>query len=408
MQRPLTLWLAVVGAVALAVAPMPLSAGPAPAPAQQQNAQQAPADPVALRARALRTLQDHPGDRQALALLGRIYQAFRAGGVTRAQEAQLRASEVADYQVALKAYPDWPEALYRSAVHRIALHRLEPQRVEELTKAIAELNRAATLLQSMSPSLLASVLHQRGRAEKHLADDILTKAGDAHEAERYYQQSLASFEAALALVPDRVDVLGEVVLVERGRGRSATALTRLEAAVPSVTKPAYRAKLWEMIGALRTELGHDSAGEALQQSLAANPNGLGAYLTLAAWHKRRGEPGQAEQVLNQAVAVIPDAIEAWQSLAEMAAGKGDPAAAARYRQNLMAVAPAKAGFIGMQPSRNLYRNSVYRAAALALAEDTWQRLQDRTLALKWLAKADQFGLPDAQGKALAESLGAKQ
>jgi tetratricopeptide (TPR) repeat protein len=162
-----------------------------------------------------------------------------------------------------------------------------------------------------------------------------------------------------------------------------------------------------MIGALRIELGHGSAGEALQQSLAANPKGLGAYLTLATWHKRRGEPDKAEQVLNQTVAVIPEAIEAWQALAEIATDKGDPAVAMRYRQNLLAVAPADAGFIGMQPSRNLYRNSVYRAAALALAEDAWNRRQDRTLALKWLAQADQFGPPDAHGKALAESLGAK-
>jgi tetratricopeptide (TPR) repeat protein len=161
-----------------------------------------------------------------------------------------------------------------------------------------------------------------------------------------------------------------------------------------------------MIGALRVEAGMDTAVEALQQALALNPKALGTYLTLAAWHRRGGDDSQAEAVLHQAISAIPTAVEAWKTLADLAVERGDPAAASGYWQKLLAVEAASATFVGMQPSRNLYRNSLYRDAALAVAENEWRRLGDRESAQKWLAVAARFGAMDDRGRRLMEAIAA--
>ena len=352
--------------------------------------------PLCVRTQALAITEQRPGDQEALDLLGLAYRQMRAAaGTTREREIELRAGEVADYQRVLEGSPNWPEALFRSATHRIALERLDPSRSQELDKAVGELGQLIAALPANAKTLRASALHQLGRAWKHKGDRLGEAATDNGRLGDDYQQALQAFESSIALDPARIDALGEIVLLLRAAGRAAEALPQLRTALARSEDPRHRAKLQEMIGELELAQGRaDAATQALGDAVALDPRRLGAALQLARTQRNKGNLTEAIKLLRATLGQEPRFLEGRIELGYTLLAAGHRAEAIGAWEVVMRSDPARARFLGMVPSKNLYRNKLYQQTAAWLA---WMYLEDGnpSRALRAAHKAETFAPADA-------------
>jgi tetratricopeptide (TPR) repeat protein len=223
---------------------------------------------------ALRLSADHPG---ALELLGEL--CHRAGEHLRALKALDRLRDVAlgrhdlqqvgranllagrvwevglnnldnallRYREAVALLPSEPEALAAAAHAAEGLQRM-PEAVTGYQQAIELAGPSPS-----SPAVRAAV----HRAHRALAVLQRTRLGDAAQAR-------AHLEAALALVPEDVDVLEELIPLYRAAGEAPALAAALEQAAPLLADGPKRAGYLAEAGELlRTRLDNPGAAEAL-------------------------------------------------------------------------------------------------------------------------------------------------
>jgi tetratricopeptide (TPR) repeat protein len=346
-----------------------------------------PGDPYTARMYVRAALDQQPKNKEALDALTAIYERIRALGMTENEEVKTREQEINDYQNVLKRNGSSAEALYRSASHRIAVHRLRPERIAELETAVVELQRAVSILgRGGNKNELASAHHQLGRAYKHQGDQSLAEKAKPAKAAEAYRRALDQFRNALSLDPNRADSLGEIILIHRSDGNPKQALESALAFLPAMTNQRAQAKSYEMIGTLQAELGDSvNAVATLQKALALDPSLLGTYMNLAEVYSGQRDYVRTEEILKRGVETEPHFIEAYERLGDLCFRQKQADAAVSWYEKLLRIRPEEAVFIGMAPSKNLYRNEVYYRASAMLA---WLYLEHQSNPRKALLAVD--------------------
>ena len=357
-------------------------------------------DPLQAHKLAVRALSAVPDDKNALDVLTASYQRIRAAGLTRDQEARIRGRELADYQGLLRRTPNNVELLYRSASQRLAIERLldpakREARARQLSAAVTELERVVALSgRGGDAKALAGAHYQLGRALKHQAD--ARRAASGPDARPLYRRALDQFAAALKTNPDRVDVLGEIVLVHRGLNEPALALQAVRSQLPRITGIQARAKAYTMLGHLYAETGDFAqAITAFRKTLDLDRHFMDTYLGLFNVYRRQGDRAKAQAVLREALQSEPYFTRAHLELGRLSVADGDYRTALAEFRAALDVPPDRAVVLGMIPSQNVYRNRLYRDAAAWLAWLYLEHEKDPTKALRSVALARRFGAADA-------------
>jgi tetratricopeptide (TPR) repeat protein len=350
---------------------------------------------------ARRLLDEDPRSQQALDLLTLAYDRVRAQGLTQAEETELREEEVGDYERLLKQTPDRPEVLFRCSFHRLALQRLRPSDPEHAEAAVAHMRRLlATLDSTGARQDLPAAHNQLGRAYRHLADALGLHKGREAEADRFYTLAVNEFTTALDLDPNRLDALGEMVLVHQAKNSIDVARHAVESHLPKVTRSEARAKAHEMLGALYIQLGQsDQAIHAFRTAIDADDTSDASYLYLSQLYSESGDARRAEETLRASIKNEPRFVEAHLKLAQLLQGQSRFGDAITALETALRIAPADAVFMGaggaaVAPSRNLYRNTLYYSAAASLAWLYLDHAGKPKEALSAVNKAHQWGEPD--------------
>ena len=281
-----------------------------------------------------------------------------------AAEASICELQVINYTRIAKAYPDWPELLYRLASQRLVLQRLLPERMEELDQAIVELQHLIAIAAATDRSAdEASGYFQLARTYKHQGDTLRTIGQSAATAERY-DLAIETFNRVLELRPERIDALGENILIYLARDQVDAAIAALKLHAHKVQDMRRRGKLAEMLGALYVESGQNElARREFHTALGLDPKLMGAYLHLAQIERAAGNNQAAIRVLANSVLTEPNFIGGYVRLGSMLRETNQMTAAAEAFQRALNVPQSSAVFIGMLPSRALYRNHLYYQAA---------------------------------------------
>ncbi len=351
--------------------------------------------PGRARQLAVMAMKLEPRNAAALNLLTASYARARAKGLSREQERFLRRQAVHDYQYFIDRRPDDPELLYRIASEQIALGRLLPEHAVAEHRALLQQARAhlshlieLTGSDPAEATQRASAYYQRGRANKHLGD-LSTDPSSAHAA------ALKDFDQALELDTRRIDALGEIILIHRGRNDLATAIQTVGNALPRVTREKLKAKVTAMLGNLLLEAGRpEEAAAALRQALRGNDGLFDAHYGLSRALMAAGDADAAYRRMLATVERYPDFADGHALLGHIAEQRGDSAAAIRHYENLLKIPMDGSRVIGMHPSVNLYRNQLFQDAAARLG---WYYLEKRKprRALRALAVARRLGpLPE--------------
>lgn len=340
-------------------------------------------------------LEQDAESEEALNLLSAAYGRMRAQGFSHSEEATLREEEIEDYQRILETNPDSPGALYRSASHRLALQRLIPERTEEIDIAVSELERLITVLKEKEKfDDLDSAYHQLGRAYKHQADVFLVTGGENDKAERTYELAMEQFRRALELDENRVDSLGEIILIYRSLSAPVQAVEIVQSYLPKITHEKAQAKTYEMLGTLYVESGDsDRAIETFHKGLELDDALLGTYLYLAHLYSKEGKINQTEEILKTSVEIEPSFLGGYTRLGQLYMENSQPQAAIQSFEKLLQIRPSTAVVLGMVPSKNLFRNQLYYQAASSLAW-LYQEQGKYKKALEAVQKAKRYQEPD--------------
>jgi len=366
-------------------------------------------DPKGAIADARRMLEEDPRSQEALDLLTLAYDRVRALGLSQAEEATLREEEIDDYRRVLRRNPDWPEVLFRSSFHRLALQRLRPGDSAQAQAAVSELRRLIDTLEARGAVQdLPAAHNQLGRAYRHLGDAVGLKRGPSSEIERFYALALARFRTVLGLDPNRVDALGETVLVYQATKAFDQARDAVASHLPKITSAEARAKAFEMLGALYIQLGKsDQAIETFHAALEVDDSLQGAYLYLSQLYSERGSMQQAEETLRVGLRTQPRFLEAHLQLAQLLQQQSRFADAITSLETALQIDPSEAMFMGAggaaaAPSRNLYRNRLYYSAAASIA---WLYLENAHEPKKALAAVDRARQYEEAEPHLLDTLG---
>jgi|GEM_PF-3535003 len=359
-------------------------------------------DPLQARKLAVQILNTQPDNTDAIDVLTASYQRLRAAGLTRSQEAKVRGRELDDYQGLLRRLPDNVELLYRSASQRLAIERLiDPAdrlaRARQVSAAIAELERLAALSDHQSNAKArASAHYQLGRALKHQADAQRTGREPDSRTRPLYRRALDQFGASMLSDPNRVDALGEAVLVYRSLVEPAHALQAVKAQLAHITSSQAQAKAYTMLGHLYAETGDSAqAITAFRKTLALDRHFMDTYLGLFNVYRGQNQQQQASEVLREALGSEPNFVRAHLELGRLSVAAGDyPGAISEFRAALD-VPVDRAVVLGMVPSQNVYRNRLYHDAAAWLAWLYLDHAKDPARALGSIALARRFGPADA-------------
>ena len=346
-------------------------------------------DPQQALVIAREVLRIDPDDADALDILGTSYARARTDGLARAGERKLRFLEIGDYKAILEQRPDHADVLYRAASQQLALERLlDPDnhtaRRTVLNGAVDHLAHLRAVLGDDAQARLRAGAHfQSGRAIKHVGD-LEKELGQ--DPGPQFRDAIGHFEAALALEPERVDALGEIVLIRQALGDDTAARDAVTAHLDRVEQDWVRAKVLSLLGNLEIAAGNRGDGMVrMQEAIALSPKLMDAYVGLYRGHHSGGDDAKALAVLADAVAADPNFI-----LGHLLAGQThieakryDDAIAAFERA--LRIPPERATTLGMRPSRNVYRNGLYYQAASRLA---WLYLRHRGDATGALAMAE--------------------
>jgi len=366
-------------------------------------------DPRVTRLCAWRILKPHPDNQKGFDLLSAAYARSRANGLTREAELEQRRLEVEDYAAVLRAHPKWPEALYRSASQRLALERLLPdsaaqEKRQQLDTSIAELQQAAAMLESSSRDVLrGGAQFQLGRAYKHRADTARRLRWDADVARDDDQAAIKHLKQAIEIDPNRVDAIGEIVLIHQGHRQDDKALQVIETYLPRVTHTGGKAKMLEMRAQALANVGRtDEAISVFQNAIEQDRHLTGSYLGLSRLFQASGNIEKARNVLLTSVATLPTFVDGHVRLGYLAMSTGEHDTAVAHFENVMRIKPRDAVVAGMHPSINLYRNRQYYLAAASLAWLYADHVGDLDRATAAVEAAKKFGPPDAH---LMDTLG---
>ncbi|HEX5739582.1 MAG TPA: tetratricopeptide repeat protein [Hydrogenophaga sp.] len=158
--------------------------------------------------------------------------------------------------------------------------------------------------------------------------------GNAHfEAERF-EQALASFQAALALVPGRPSILSNLGMTQVHLGQWAAAVDTLTQATQA--DPANRDAWLARAHAHQALLQWAPALEALQQALPLGPPTAALWLALARCQLRLERPAEALRAYEDALAMDATLAEAWSQRGSLLREVGQHEEAARSFQQALA------------------------------------------------------------------------
>ncbi|MEE8059375.1 MAG: tetratricopeptide repeat protein [Pseudomonadales bacterium] len=305
----------------------------------------------------------------AFNLLSAAYAKMRDAAKTIEEEAKIRIHEVDAYQEILQHVPDWPEVIFRSASQRIAIQRLVPERINELHQAIAELDTLLVLLDKEGRKTeQVSVHFQLGRAYKHLEDAQPQSRRASTYLPTNYKLALEEFSTALKSNPERVDALGEIVLVYKAIGDRSSAVKHVHKHIPNLTQNNTIAKAYEMLGALQVESGHlTEAINSFKKALTHNAYMMGSYLHLASLYQQTGNTTKAITILEKSVEVEPGFLRGNSETGHIYMAMGRYKQAITAFEKVIQTPTSEAIVIGMLPSRHQYKNKLYYKSTAALA-----------------------------------------
>ncbi|NOQ65534.1 MAG: hypothetical protein GQ582_13570 [Methyloprofundus sp.] len=339
---------------------------------------------------------------QALKVLSAAYEQTAYAATNMAEEAVIRTRQVQDYQLLLVKNPEWMELLYQLATQQIALQRLKPERLDVLAEAVKNLNfliQVAT--KNKQKDQLIQGYFQLGRALKHQGDTA-SSLGNPQLMQTKYQHSLLAFTHTLNLDAQRIDAVGEVVLIYRALGDLQSAISVVRNNLPHLKQQHLAAKSYEMLGVLLQEANLNAdARTAFNQSITLNKGMMGAYLHLAQLNQLDGNNQHAALILRQSIEVNPVFIESYLNLGAILVGLRQNTEARVIFEQALSIKQEEAISLGMFPSKQLYISHTFYKIAAYLA---WLYLQDNQLekALAVALKAQQFQALDAH---LADTLG---
>ena len=357
----------------------------------------------AARDLAMEVLEGDVRRPEALDVLTTAYAATRARGLPRADEIGLRAREIADYTTLLKHSPEWRDLLFRSATQRLDLQRLldndDKRREVQLVAAIDELTRLVRLIDVGNDAVIerASALYQLGRALRLAADFLAVGKREPERRAQFYDRAHTALAHAFEIDPSRVDAVGELMRVELARKDVDAALNAINSRIDKASSTNGRARLHVLRGDLQLQA--KRPGQALDDfnaALALDLRAVEGWLGLYRVHLLRQDVEQADAAMRNAVNAAPDFVFGHLKLGEMSAARSDYASAVGHFERALAVPTARALVLGMNPSRNAYRNELYYQAAAWLAWLYLEHGKDPRRALAAVAHAAQFRPVDAR------------
>ena len=309
-----------------------------------------------------------------LDLLSQSYAIETRNARTVEEQADICEAQIKHYAKISKEHPHWSELLYRLASQRVVYQRLRPALMEELDAAVEELERVITLgMWDDKPSEEASGYFQLGRTIKHQGDTY-NATNKKHLVAERYDAALKAFEKTLEIAPERIDALGEIVLIYLAGGKLEVATKAVREHMPKVEAPNLRGKMFEMYGELLKRQGDlEGAIESFQTALNNNPKLMGSYLHLAVIYHTQSQYDKVESIYKRSVEEEPRFIEGHFALGTLFKGYHRFPDAIRTFQHLLDVPKEDAVFTGMLPSHVLYRNNLYYQAAEQLAEVQFQQ-----------------------------------
>ena len=158
--------------------------------------------------------------------------------------------------------------------------------------------------------------------------------GNTHfEAERL-EDALASFQAALALVPGRPSVLANLGMTQVRLGQWANGVATLEAATKA--DPQHRDAWLALAHAHEALQQWAPALQALQRAQSLGPATVALWLALARCHGRLDRPQAVLQALDAALALDPTLAEAWSERGSLLRDMGQHSEAARCFEQALA------------------------------------------------------------------------
>lgn len=158
--------------------------------------------------------------------------------------------------------------------------------------------------------------------------------GNAYFEANRFEEALASFQAALALVPGRPSILANL-------GITQVRLSQWEIAVDTLVQatqadPSHR-DAWLALAHAHEELQQWApAVQALQQALPLGPPSAALWLALARCHLRLGRPLEALRAFEDALAIDATLAEAWSQRGSLLRDAGEHEEAARSFQQALA------------------------------------------------------------------------
>jgi len=151
--------------------------------------------------------------------------------------------------------------------------------------------------------------------------------GNAHFEANRFEQALASFQAALALVPGRPSILANLGITQVRLGQWVLAVDTLAQATQA--DPSNR-DAWLALALAHEELQHWApAVHALQQALPLGPPTAALWLGLARCQLRLERPLEALRAYEEALAMDATLAEAWSQRGSLLRDAGQFAEAAR-------------------------------------------------------------------------------
>lgn len=133
---------------------------------------------------------------------------------------------------------------------------------------------------------------------------LLFLSGQRKERRKQYQEAEALYRQAIALAPDRYEILRQLGYVLSVRGKINDAMDVLQAAhdlAPGDSTTLYRLGVARMISK-----DFDGATDCFQKSLALEPKHGHAYFQLATLHRAAGRQVEAVASIDQALDLMPD------------------------------------------------------------------------------------------------------
>ena len=190
------------------------------------------------------------------------------------------AGAIAEYDKALKAFPEFPEAEYQRAVAEIALGNL--------TEAEASLRRATKLKSDWSLALAM------------LGDVLVRKYGAANVADRpaIFFEADAALKHALALDPANAPAYSALIDLQLSSGANADTLRETLTKVKALTdgKAGAAASLWAGRAAIEVRLDDRKAAKvSVSRALETEPQNVGAMMLSAELALRDNDIVRAKQ-----------------------------------------------------------------------------------------------------------------